>query len=132
MTPAEFEQWFRALRLEPATCDLIAIMRVTSRANNVSGAYPSRKMGMTIQFESHTVELWLKDWLIRAVSAALDDGSDTLTLERLQEQALSISQCEQMALDAIEGEQKLNYTEGRREHLWRLLQGEEPFAPVPW
>jgi putative transposase len=32
--------------------------RVTSRANNVSGAYPSLKMGMTIQFESHTVELW--------------------------------------------------------------------------
>lgn len=32
--------------------------RVTSRANNVSGTYPSRKMGVTIQFESHTVELW--------------------------------------------------------------------------
>jgi hypothetical protein len=41
------------------------------------------------------------------------------------------TQCEQMALDAIEGEQKLNYTEGRREHLWRLLQGEGPFVPVP-
>src|SRR5258708_13073869 len=65
MTPAEFEQWCRALRLAPATCDLIASIRaapparrVTSPANNVSGAYPSRKMGMTIQFESHTVELW--------------------------------------------------------------------------
>jgi len=65
MTPAEFEQWCRVLRLAPATCELIASMRaapparrVTSRANNVSGAYPSRKMGMTIQFESHTVELW--------------------------------------------------------------------------
>ncbi len=66
----------------------------------------------------------LKDWLLRAVSAALDEGDDTLTLQRVQEHALSISQCEQMALDAVEGEQKLNYTEGRREHLWRLLQGE--------
>ncbi len=73
----------------------------------------------------------LKDWLMRAVSAALDEGDDRLSLERIQEQALSISQCEQMALDAIEGEQKLNYTEGRREHLWRLLQGEGPFVPVP-
>ena len=65
MTPAEFEQWCRALQLAPTTCDLIASMRVapparhvSSRAHNVSGAYPSRKMGMTIQFESHTVELW--------------------------------------------------------------------------
>lgn len=73
----------------------------------------------------------LKDWLLRAVSAAIDEGSDTLTLERVQEHALSISQCEQMALDAVEGEQKLNYTEGRREHLWRLLQGEGPLVAVP-
>lgn len=73
----------------------------------------------------------LKDWLLRAVSAALDEGDDTLTLQRVQEHALSISQCEQMALDAVEGEQKLNYTEGRREHLWRLLQGEGPLVPLP-
>ena len=72
----------------------------------------------------------LKDWLMRAVSATLDEGGDTLTLERVQEQALSISQCEQMALDAVEGEQKLNATEGRREHLWRLLQGEGLRAPL--
>jgi putative transposase len=31
---------------------------VGSRAGNVSGAYASRKMGCTIQFESHKVELW--------------------------------------------------------------------------
>jgi hypothetical protein len=73
----------------------------------------------------------LKDWLLRTVSAILDEGGDTLTLERLQEHALSISQCEQMALDAVEGEQKLNYTEGRREHLWRLLQGDGPLAAIP-
>ncbi|MFL5654214.1 MAG: ATP-binding protein, partial [Ktedonobacteraceae bacterium] len=72
----------------------------------------------------------LKDWLLRAVSATLDEGDDTLTLERVQEHALSISQCEQMALDAVEGEQKLNYTEGRREHLWRLLEGEGNIVPV--
>jgi DNA polymerase III delta prime subunit len=53
----------------------------------------------------------LKDWLIRSVAAAIRDGCDTLTLERLMEHALSLSQCERMALDAIEGEQKLGYGE---------------------
>ena len=31
--------------------------RVRSGRSNVSGRYPSRKMGMTVQFESHRVEL---------------------------------------------------------------------------
>ena len=64
----------------------------------------------------------LKDWLVRGVAAALDDGSDSLTLERLQEHALTLAQCERMAIDAVEGEQKLGYMESRREHLWQLLQ----------
>ena len=34
----------------------------------------------------------LKDWLIRAVAAAIRDGSDTLTQGRLEEHALSLSQ----------------------------------------
>ena len=51
----------------------------------------------------------LKDWLIRAVAAALHDGSDTLTLERLHEHTLSLAQCERMAIEATEGEQKLCY-----------------------
>jgi DNA polymerase III delta prime subunit len=48
----------------------------------------------------------LKDWLIRAVAAALHDGCDTLTLERLHEHTLSLAQCERMAIEATEGEQK--------------------------
>jgi hypothetical protein len=36
-----------------------------------------------------------------------------------------------MMQDAFEGEQKLNYTEAHREHLWRLLQGGELIAPEP-
>jgi hypothetical protein len=73
----------------------------------------------------------LKDWLIRAVAAAIRDGCDTLTLERLMEHALSLSQCERMALDAIEGEQKLGYAESRRDHLWRLLQSGMTSTTVP-
>ncbi len=65
MTPEAFEHWCRALALEPSTRDYLAtirgrlpVRRVSSRAGNVSGTYPSRKMGVTIQFESHKVELW--------------------------------------------------------------------------
>jgi DNA polymerase III delta prime subunit len=73
----------------------------------------------------------LKDWLIRAVAAAIRDGSDTLTQGRLEEHALSLSQCERMALDAIEGEQTLGYSESRRDHLWRLLQSGMTSTTVP-
>ena len=65
MQPAAFEQWCRRLGLCAETHDLLARLRaapparrVQGRAHNVSGAYASRKMGRTIQFESHTVELW--------------------------------------------------------------------------
>jgi hypothetical protein len=65
MTPAAFQQWGRALALPSAPCDLLApirtpqpVRRVTSRVNNMSGTYPSDKMGVTIPFESHKVELW--------------------------------------------------------------------------
>jgi putative transposase len=34
------------------------VRKVHSRASNVSGRYPSRKMGRSIQFESRHVELW--------------------------------------------------------------------------
>ena len=54
-----------------------------------------------------------------------------LSLDQVQDHALEVEQCQQMMLDAFEGEQKLNYTEAHREHLWRLLQGGELIAPVP-
>ena len=69
----------------------------------------------------------LKDWLVRAVATALHDGSSSLSLARVQEHALSEAQCERMALEATEGEQALDYTEQRREHLWSLLH----IGPVP-
>ncbi len=64
MKTLEFQDWCLKLKLSPASRDVIATIRnsppsrrVQGRAQNVSGAYPSRKMGLTIQFESHTVEL---------------------------------------------------------------------------
>jgi len=65
MKSAAFEQWCRRFGLRAETHDLLVRLRaspparrVQGRAHNVSGAYASRKMGRTIQFESHTVELW--------------------------------------------------------------------------
>src|SRR5215831_7783706 len=65
MQAAAFDQWCQRLGLGPETRACLArlrasppVRRVQGRAQNVSGTYASRKMGMTIQFESHKVELW--------------------------------------------------------------------------
>jgi len=63
----------------------------------------------------------LKDWLVRAVAAALHEDDRHLSLARVQAHALSNAQCESMAADAHAAEQKLHYTESSREHLWSLL-----------
>ena len=59
MNPAEFQRWCQALQLPAESVDLIARIRfspparrVQGRAGNVSGTFPSHKMGVTIQFES--------------------------------------------------------------------------------
>lgn len=60
----EFIKWCNENELPIKTQNLINEIRmsppsrkVQSGRGNVSGFYPSRKMGVTIQFESHTVEL---------------------------------------------------------------------------
>ena len=65
LTAPQFQDWCLSLHLPPHTCQLLTdirsarpVRRVGSRAGNVSGAYASRKMGCTIQCESHKVELW--------------------------------------------------------------------------
>src|SRR5271166_1554338 len=56
--------WFQSLSIPEPTCSLIDHIRssgpsrrVGGGRRNVAGRYPSRKMGVTIQFESHRVEL---------------------------------------------------------------------------
>jgi putative transposase len=65
MTPEEFHFWSQRLQLSETTEALIAairssppVRRVSGRANNITGRYPSPKMQMSIQFESERVELW--------------------------------------------------------------------------
>lgn len=64
MSPSEFEEWAARLNLtEEAKSEIQRIRqspperRVGGGRYNVSGRYSSKKMGVTIQFESHKVEL---------------------------------------------------------------------------
>lgn len=50
--PTETERYLQRIRSSPPA------RRVRGRVSNVSGRYPSIKMGVSIQFESHRVELW--------------------------------------------------------------------------
>src|SRR5262245_65116046 len=59
-----FEAWCRGIGMSPYARALVGQIRTSAPArrvgggrSNVSGRYPSRKMGVTIQFESHRVEL---------------------------------------------------------------------------
>src|SRR5438046_2814255 len=65
LTDEEFRAWCQRNNIEPRTETYIQRIReseperrVRSRASNVSGRYPSVKMGCSIQFESQHVELW--------------------------------------------------------------------------
>ena len=64
LNEGDFLGWCRRLALTETTQAAIAEVRsrnptrrVGGGRDNVSGRYPSRKMGITIQFESHRVEL---------------------------------------------------------------------------
>lgn len=64
LSDLEFDQWHSEKNLSEQAYSLIKRIRfsppfrnVGGGAFNVSGKYPSKKMGVTIQFESHTVEL---------------------------------------------------------------------------
>ena len=65
MTSEAFHTWSQHLGLSPETEALIAsirssrpVRRVSGRAGNITGRYPSPKMGVSIQFESERVEFW--------------------------------------------------------------------------
>jgi putative transposase len=65
LTNEAFHAWCQRLQLLPETESLISSIRqsppvrkVRGRANNVTGRYPSPKMGVSIQFESQHVKLW--------------------------------------------------------------------------
>ena len=63
----------------------------------------------------------LKDWLLRALVAALKAGRETLTFKTLQNTAFSTSQCEKIASEVIEGETIIEEKVGARTRLQNLL-----------
>src|SRR6202011_4783695 len=64
LSPEALESWYKEIGVLPCARALVDQIRTSDPArrvgggrSNVSGRYPSRKMGVTIQFESHRVEL---------------------------------------------------------------------------
>jgi putative transposase len=64
LTEQDFAAWVQRNQLSEAAQSAVAHIRCSEPSRrvgggraNVVGRYPSRKMGVTIQFESHRVEL---------------------------------------------------------------------------
>lgn len=64
LSQSEFDAWCDRLELSHQAQELIQRIRTSEPSRNVGGGsknvfgrYPSQKMGVTIQFESHKVEL---------------------------------------------------------------------------
>ena len=63
----------------------------------------------------------LKEWLDRALIAALGEGSKTLTARHLETTALSAGRCEKIAVEAQEGERQLLSADQAQSRLRELL-----------
>jgi len=72
----------------------------------------------------------LKDWLTRALFKSLKDGGRVLSQKHLEKGALSVSQCEKMLAEAIEGEALLDDSQEDRARLRRLM-GLEAKLTIP-
>jgi hypothetical protein len=63
----------------------------------------------------------LKNWLLQALDLALEENATTLSLSYLEQTAKLISECIEMARDAIEGEEKLADSQDSQRQLRELL-----------
>ncbi len=63
----------------------------------------------------------LKQWLNRALFAALSTGASTITRQVLEAEAPTVSQCVKIAQEAREGEEQFTETDEKRSHLRALL-----------
>ena len=59
----------------------------------------------------------LKDWLVRALTRVLARNATVLTSRDLREHALSVSQCEKLLAEAVEGESRLAESAEQRSRL---------------
>jgi len=99
---------------------------------------------LPLKKESHLTQHWdylyertngcvgvLKDWLSRTLAALLERGKESLTLKDLAEQALSVSQCEKMITEALEGESILQEKKESSTRLRKLLGIDTAFLADP-
>jgi hypothetical protein len=63
----------------------------------------------------------LKDWLVRALVASMAEGGRTVSMRHLEETALSVWQCEQIAREALAGEERLSEKPGSMNNLTEML-----------
>jgi hypothetical protein len=63
----------------------------------------------------------LKDWLVRALGASMVEGGRTVSMRHLEETALSVWQCEQIARETLAGEERLTEKPGSMSRLSEML-----------
>jgi hypothetical protein len=63
----------------------------------------------------------LKNWLMRGLRDALEEGAVTVTIKHLEERAWSVTQCKRMLKEIQEGERQLFETEDDRNQLRAAL-----------
>jgi hypothetical protein len=63
----------------------------------------------------------LRDWLVRALAASMEQGDRTVNLRHLEETALSVWQCEQIARETLAGEERLEEKPGSMSRLTEML-----------
>src|SRR5262249_18389318 len=63
----------------------------------------------------------LRDWLVRALATSMEKGDRTVSLRRLEETALSVWQCEQIARETLAGEERLEEKPGAVSRLREML-----------
>ncbi len=71
----------------------------------------------------------LKEWLTRALATGLAQKTPQVTLRHLEQQALSLADCQKIATEMLEGEAILAEADGTRKRLRTLLAFAD--APAP-
>lgn len=70
----------------------------------------------------------VKEWITKALRKALKDGGKSLTRNHLEKSALSVSQCDKMLADILEGETELEETKEARANLRTRMGLEASFT----
>lgn len=131
LSDEEFRAWYQRNNIDPRTQASIQRLpeseperKVRSRASNVSGRYPSVKIGCSIQFESQHVELWcLYTWEAEA-------GATTVVLrpESGAVSTLSLEYFQRLVNEDVIKSAPLEAPSPLRDSVWEILSHAGPKA----